>query len=493
MDGEGRAMSGTIAELTDLNLWMPVMTCSEDLKVGLVNYSQPMNYFTSHRSLTNIRYKIAAIFCAKLRLLIEAMKIHKNILQIIFLSSNPLLHANASLHSDACKQFNHAEDLSPAFINHCLVAAKQGDGQSQYILGKLAFLGMGLEKNESLGVKFWINAANKGVREAQRNLGWLHLTGRIVQKNYKQAFSWYLKAALQGDPFSGHFLGLMFQNGFGVPTDYDKAIKWYKKSASLGLIDSQYNLAVMYYTSNSISTNAAKSYARMLVAAKMNYKSAIIDIPSLEKEFSAEDKQKGHSLAQRIERDLQQATRTELSYLHTEFGYEKNPFLTNPFELISLLNFRKNLASDHNSQQQLLSELYLDIALSVASSLEHKSWQRIVVNMELKFDSNNSPTTDTIAIYVGENMETRSFYVDKFVVHSKTEESFLRLNHLSKENRDASWDVCEFILDNNGAYQIKYTDNGAKRLKGIYDEESFYKYANEYLNQYIREAIIYRN
>ena len=312
-----------------------------------------------------------------------------------------------------------------------------------------------------------------------------------MQKNYKQAFNWHLKAALKGDPYSAYYLGISFQNGFGVNIDYDKAIKWYKKSAEQGLIDSQYNLAVLYYTNQSYFSNLIKSYAWMLVASKGNYKPAILDLKSLEKELSVEEKEQGRIISESLATNLPPNTRSQQMYLRDEFGYKISPFFTIPFELISRLDFRKQLISETREKPQV-RPLYTEITLSLANLLEHKSWQRIVVNMELENSGKNPPSTDTLAIYVGENMATRSFFVDKLAIPEQTENLMIGLNELSNTHLDKRWDVCEWILDSNGRYQLSFSNQGVKRLKGVYDEESSNKYGNKYLDEYIRDAIIYR-
>jgi hypothetical protein len=413
----------------------------------------------------------------------------KKTLFFVFLFANPCLTAFASLHSNACYLYNNKEKrITPALVNHCYIAAKAGDAQSQYIYGKLAFLGKGVKKSELLGTQLWIKAANNGVLEAQRNLGWLHQTGRVVKKDYKQAFNWYVKAALKGDPYATHYLGMIFQNGLGVKANNDLAIKWYKKSAIQGLVDSEYNLAVAYYTDNSNPANVAISYAWMLLASQQNYQPAFVDIKILDGLLTETEKTKGRKLAQRLKSRLAKTKHTQLKFLHEEFGLKAISNTTNPLELVSRLSFQKRFIND-SALAPNSRKIYFEIALSVAKVLENKNWQRIVIDTDLKGDSAKSPIKNNVAIYVGENSQSHAFYIEKFPLQSETKTLMSNLNTSSNKN---TADNYQMILDNNGEFKFKLSDSDQQILKGISGTDTDSKILRNYLDQYIRDAIIYR-
>ena len=166
--------------------------------------------------------------------------------------------------------------------------AKNGDAESQFILGNMYFFGDEVEMNHKLAFFWYEKSAMNGNVYAQYQVGhlcsmkdfgqdyrksiywltqainnghegaknqilvsYLKLAEEYYQgKNYTEALKWHKKAALSGESFSQYRMGLFYEKGLGVNQDYSQAVEWYTKSAEQGNNEAQYNLANIFYMQN---------------------------------------------------------------------------------------------------------------------------------------------------------------------------------------------------------------------------------------------------
>ena len=79
--------------------------------------------------------------------------------------------------------------------------------------------------------------ANHGNAEAQCIIGNIYHLGLGVEKNGSEALKWYLKSAKQGDPIaSNNLAGIYLMGDCGVIPNQEQAIEWYKLSQEKGFI-----------------------------------------------------------------------------------------------------------------------------------------------------------------------------------------------------------------------------------------------------------------
>lgn len=78
-------------------------------------------------------------------------------------------------------------------------AADAGDATSQYRLGVMYGLGLGVAQNYAESVKWYRRAAESGEPRAQSNLGFMYGTGRGVPQDFIQAYAWYNVASASGE------------------------------------------------------------------------------------------------------------------------------------------------------------------------------------------------------------------------------------------------------------------------------------------------------
>ncbi len=126
-----------------------------------------------------------------------------------------------------------------------LAAAKKGDAQSHYDLGKIYLHRQGaaleVKEPEKEAVKWFRSAADKNHAEAQLALGFCYAAGFGIPKaSMVEAVKWYKKAADQGNPEAQFKLGMCYEKGLGgIRVNAAAAVELYRKAADQGLAEAQ--------------------------------------------------------------------------------------------------------------------------------------------------------------------------------------------------------------------------------------------------------------
>ena len=85
--------------------------------------------------------------------------------------------------------------------------------------------------------------AKQGNAESQCLLGQMYYEGVGVKQDYKQSALWFTKAAKHKHAEAQYFLGLQYQNGQGVKQNQTEAEAWFQRAAKLGNVDAKAALA----------------------------------------------------------------------------------------------------------------------------------------------------------------------------------------------------------------------------------------------------------
>lgn len=85
--------------------------------------------------------------------------------------------------------------------------------------------------------------AKQGNAESQCLLGQMYYEGVGVKQDYKQSALWFTKAAKHKHAEAQYFLGLQYQNGQGVKQNQTEAEALFQRAAKLGNVDAQAALA----------------------------------------------------------------------------------------------------------------------------------------------------------------------------------------------------------------------------------------------------------
>lgn len=183
--------------------------------------------------------------------LYEARGITQNIALAIDVLQAPAQSGKVRSQTTLANSYNSINDQTNA-TKWFLVAAQQGDLESQRYVGNRIRLGSGIKKDVKLGLEWITKAANSGLIEAQTNLGHLYRNGegKDIPKNLALALYWYMEAAKQGDKNAQLTVGYMYGTGEGAIRNYFEAVNWYRKAADQGDATAQYNLG--YYMTRGV-------------------------------------------------------------------------------------------------------------------------------------------------------------------------------------------------------------------------------------------------
>jgi TPR repeat protein len=83
--------------------------------------------------------------------------------------------------------------------------------------------------------------AKQGDANSQYLLGFLYDQGEQIPKDLSNALIWYKKAAAQGHAKAQFSLGRLYDLGEGIAEDNQEALKWYRKAAQQGDVSAQFS------------------------------------------------------------------------------------------------------------------------------------------------------------------------------------------------------------------------------------------------------------
>ncbi len=113
-------------------------------------------------------------------------------------------------------------------------AAEQGHLVAQYSLAKL-YLSDDLEVRDTrTGMNWLYTAAVNGSRYAMYQLAKELLKGENIEKDAASAMEWFTQSAERENPYAQYMLGKLYLAGREVPHDEEKAVYWLTQSAEQG-------------------------------------------------------------------------------------------------------------------------------------------------------------------------------------------------------------------------------------------------------------------
>ncbi len=153
-----------------------------------------------------------------------------------------------------------------------LVAAEKGHSGAQNRLALMYEQGKGtIARNIEESIKWYSKAAKNGNPDGQYNLGRIYYSGIGVSRNFKDAAYWYYKAAEQGHAHSQYCLGFMYENGQGMIKNYGESFKWYNKAIKQETIMRPDILGYMYENGKGTVVNCAKALEWYIKAVEQGY------------------------------------------------------------------------------------------------------------------------------------------------------------------------------------------------------------------------------
>lgn len=137
------------------------------------------------------------------------------------------------MYVSASKDYNRALEFFPG--NPVVLSA----------VGHLHMEGLGVERNETLGLAFIEQAAKQEHAPASLRLGAAYLNGRGVAQDVEAARLWLTRAAEAGLPGAMLYLGQSFRAPLADPPQPERAREWYRKAHEAGSADAMAYLGFM--------------------------------------------------------------------------------------------------------------------------------------------------------------------------------------------------------------------------------------------------------
>ncbi len=129
---------------------------------------------------------------------------------------------------------------------HFLQAADKGDVDANLNLGKCYFNGLGVKKNATKAATHFKKAVDRGCTEAMVYLGRCYLQATSVWGNEPRAATLFKRAMDAGEEMARADLGYCYLKGVGVTQDVQMAVTLLKQAAEQGNISAIVNLSECY-------------------------------------------------------------------------------------------------------------------------------------------------------------------------------------------------------------------------------------------------------
>jgi uncharacterized protein len=127
-----------------------------------------------------------------------------------------------------------------------------------------------MANNLPLAYKEFRASAEEGHGDSQFNLALMFENGMGIPKDETQALEWYLKSAKQGNAAAQYNLGVLFENGRGTKVDFAKAQEWYRKASVQGDAYAIGNLGMLYIRGDGVPENKIVGVALLLVSVTLD-------------------------------------------------------------------------------------------------------------------------------------------------------------------------------------------------------------------------------
>ena len=191
------------------------------------------------------------------------------------------LLSNSNLHETTYKSAMSAYERGEYHLAQRLLIPLANDNhtESQFYMGMIHDMGLGVARNANAAVSWYRKAAEKGYHHAQHNLAVAYANGEGVMPNVEVALMWWKRAAKQGNTDSQYNLGIIYATGNEqVKKDLLKAEKWWRKAAISGDAMAQYNLGTLYANGEKKVTSYCEAIRWWQKSARKGMNQALVAI-----------------------------------------------------------------------------------------------------------------------------------------------------------------------------------------------------------------------
>lgn len=145
------------------------------------------------------------------------------------------LEEELSLVTDEALRYYDGDGVDQDFtkaLEYFQIAADQGDGFAQAMVGKCHYEGTVVDQDFTEAVKYFQYSAMSGNVDGWNSLGACYYEGKGVMQSYKLAFKCFQEAAKQNDPDALFMIGLYYYEGRVVEQNFATAVRYFALSNS---------------------------------------------------------------------------------------------------------------------------------------------------------------------------------------------------------------------------------------------------------------------
>lgn len=191
-------------------------------------------------------------------------------------------------HLSRARQLHKQKNFVQA-ADHFRQAAEGGQTPAMTFYGKLLSSGAGVREDKKAAHGWFVKAAKAGDAEAQFLLGRSFERGEGTgKKDLKLAVRWYQRAAKAENGDALNNLGVLYSLGEGVKQNNKRAIAHFKRGAKAGNANAMFNLAAAYDEGRGVRKSAKESARLVLSAIRAGNKGALLEMQNNSTAWSAE-------------------------------------------------------------------------------------------------------------------------------------------------------------------------------------------------------------
>ncbi|MCX2722950.1 caspase family protein [Roseibium salinum] len=131
-------------------------------------------------------------------------------------------------------------------------AAERGDPYALHSLGMAEIRGEGTPQNEKAGLEKLLQSVEAGHTFSYNAIGGFYLGGEHVGENVDRAVYYFNRSAARDDIYGYLNVGTLYRDGKGVPQDYEAALGWFKKAHEGGHPAAGTAIGLLYYNGQGV-------------------------------------------------------------------------------------------------------------------------------------------------------------------------------------------------------------------------------------------------
>ncbi|MHA7772586.1 caspase family protein [Roseibium sp. M-1] len=131
-------------------------------------------------------------------------------------------------------------------------AAERGDAYALHSLGMAEIKGEGTGQNEKAGLEKLLQSVEAGHTFSYNAIGGFYLNGQHVGENVDRAVYYYNRSASRSDIYGYLNMGTLYRDGKGVPQDYTAALGWFQKAHDGGHPAAGTALGLLYFNGQGV-------------------------------------------------------------------------------------------------------------------------------------------------------------------------------------------------------------------------------------------------